>query len=705
MQKQIMEEAKLAAKAELEERLRTEREAIAKAESEAAVKAEREAMARAEEEAKKRAEAEARAQAESEARIRAEEEARRLRAQAEEQARKTKEMEAAAVRARQEAEAAAARAKQEAEAAAARAKQEAEARARDAVIAAEARAKAEAERAKKEAEARAREHAEAEARVNAERQAKYEAEARAKIEAEERDKRERALAATIDAERKAKEEAEQRARSEAKARETVEADTRARVQAEIETDLVKKAEIEGKAQAAAYMSAKARAEQEEEDKMRAEQARRAREIADVLRTKVEPDEVAPDGAPAKRRYKRKGNLVRNVAWALIGGLVLAVIAVHLIPMRGLATKVEQALSAWLHDDVSIAATTFRLVPAPHLKVENLAVGKALDAKALTGRIYLDLGSLLGDKLSIGSVELDNVTISSEAVKRILPVWGKTEGRAGGGIGSIRLTNVKMDVKPPLEAFTAMLVFDRAGVLKQANLNSGTAWSLAMKPGDKGMDLDFSARNWTLPLGAPIPVGDVRMKGTLSGSEIVVPEFEGSAMEGQVNGTLRVSWAQGVRLESDLSLAKVSAKELVAAFTKDIAVTGKLEGNFSLATEGPTLEALFTNPRAQGKFRVGEGSVSNVDLVAVMQSDSAGGRAGVTKFAELTGEFASQNKGASYKQVNLQGGVLRGNGSVDVGNNSSLSGRLALEIRSQVAQDRGAFAVSGTVSRPIVKRGG
>jgi hypothetical protein len=43
--------------------------------------------------------------------------------------------------------------------------------------------------------------------------------------------------------------------------------------------------------------------------------------------------------------------------------------------------------------------------------------------------------------------------------------------------------------------------------------------------------------------------------------------------------------------------------------------------------------------------------------------------------------------------------------VDLAPNGSLSGRLALEIRSQVAQDRGAFTVSGTVARPIIKRGG
>jgi hypothetical protein len=56
-------------------------------------------------------------------------------------------------------------------------------------------------------------------------------------------------------------------------------------------------------------------------------------------------------------------------------------------------------------------------------------------------------------------------------------------------------------------------------------------------------------------------------------------------------------------------------------------------------------------------------------------------------------------------VNLQGGVLRGNGSFEIGQSSALSGRAVLEIRSQVAQDRGSFNLSGTVSRPIIRRGG
>ena len=655
MRAQIMAEARLAAKAELEERLHEEREAISRAESEARAKAETDMRARAEEESRKRAEAEARAAAEAEARLKAEDEARRLRAQAETQAARSKEIEA---------------------------------------------------RARAESEARVRVETEAKARVETEAKARIEAEARAKIEAEQRELRERELGATIEAERKAKEEAEMRARIEARARETIAEDTRAKVQAEIEGDMTKRAEIEGKAQAKAYMAAKQRAEDEEEEKIRADQARKAREIAEVLRTRVENDADAPE-APTrkkKRRPARRGSLVRTVAIALVLFLLVGIAALHIVPLRPYTVKVERTMSTWLNDDVSIASMTFRLLPSPHLRLENVSVGKLLDAKADTGRVYLDLSTLFGDKLAINSIELENVRISNEAAKRI-PVWAQPHGKAeSGGIARIALRSVTVDVKPKPDPFNATLTFARDGTLKQAVVDAGAA-SLNLKPKDAGFEFDASARQWTLPVGAPLPVSDVRMKGTWIGNEIVVPEFEADALEGKVNGTLRITWAQGVRLESDLSLAKVNAAALVGAFTKSIAINGRMDGNFNVVAEAPSLEQLFAGPHIQGKFRVGEGSISNVDLVAVMQSDTAGGRAGVTKFAELTGEMSAAGNNSSYRNVALQGGVLRGNGGVDVGANGTLNGRLSLEIRSQVAQDRGVFAVAGTVQRPIVKRGG
>jgi hypothetical protein len=656
MKAQIMEEAKLAAKAELEERLQAERETMHKAEMEARSKAETEAKARAEQEAKLRAEAEARAVAATAAAQKAEEEARRIKAQADADARKYREAEA---------------------------------------------------RAKIEAEARAKEQQEASTRLEAERKAKYEAEARMKIEQEEADKRRRELEETLETERKAKQEAEARARIEARARETVAADTRAAVQAELESDMEKRAEIEGKAKAKAYMAEKAKAEQDEEEKMRADQARRAKEMAELLRSKVDTSsgDEADSAAPTKKRpARRRKGLLKTLIVAVAMLFILAVGAIHVIPMRGFAVKVEQALSKWLHDDVAIATATFRLWPAPHLKVENVAVGKLLDAKASVGRIYVDLPTIFGDKLSINQLEFEGVVVSADAVKRI-PTWGNPEGKGEiGSVNAISLKNVKLEVKPNIDAFNADLSFDKKGEFKSARLAAPT-WNLAMKPGEGGIDLDLDLRNWALPAGVNIPISSATLKGKWSGNTIVVPEFDGSALDGKISGTLKVSWGQGVRLESDLALARVSAKELIATFTKDIAVTGRLDGNFQITSEGASPETLLAAPRVQGKFRIAEGTVSNVDLVAVMQSDAAGQRAGVTKFAELTGEYSGAEHRSAYRNLNLQGGVLRGAGSLEIGQSSALSGRATLEIRSQVAQDRGTFNVTGTVSRPIIRRGG
>lgn len=665
MKAEIMAEAKLAAQAELEERLREERESIAKAEAEARTKAEQEARARADVESKKRAEAEARAKAETEARIRAEEETKRLRA----------EMEVASKRAAE----AAASARADAE----RAKADAEARARV------------------EAEARAREAAESEKRLEAERQAKYEAEARAKIEAEEREKRERELSATIEETRKAKEEAEARVRIEAKARETIAEDTRAKVQAELESDLEKKAEIEGKAQAKAYMQAKVKAEQDEEQKIRDEQAKRAREIAEVLRTRVEADEKVE--ASPRRRAGRRGGLVKPAIFGALALIVIAIGLLHIVPLRPYTAKVEKTLSAWLQDDVSIGSMTFRLVPSPHLRVENVAVGKSLDAKAGSGRVDLAIFSLFGDKPSINSIELENITISPEAVKRI-PRWGRPEGKGeGGGIERIVLRGVKLEVKPPLEPFNATMNFTRDGVMRQATLNAPSGWSVTVKPAEKGFEFDATARNLNMPIGPAFPVADSRFKGTLEGNQIVVPEYEIETMGGTVKGALKISWDQNVKLESEMAIAKVNAGELVAAFTKAIVITGKLDGGFNFVTEGPSLEQLFASPKAQGKFSVAEGTISNVDLVAVMQSESAGTRAGVTKFNLLAGELASADYRSNFNKLSLEGGVLRGGGAVDVARNGNLTGRLQIEIRSKVASDRGTFSLTGSVSRPILKR--
>jgi len=722
MHAQIMAEAKLAARAELEERLREERGALAAAEQVARVRADADARERADREAKLRAEAEARAAAESEARMRAEADARRAREEAQASAREQAET---AQRLEEER-----RGKMEAEARVLAEAQERERRERELSAEKQEREKRERElsaekqqREKRERElsAEKQEREKRERELSAEKQAREKRERELSAEKQERDRRERELAADLqERERREREltaEMQQRDKrekalsaaivAERHAKETIAEDVRVQVQAELEADLGKRAEIEGKAQAKAYMEAKARAEEAEEQRLRDEQARKAREIAEILRTKSGAEADAPAAQkPVRRRARSAAGLVKGTLYAITALFILVVGLLHVVPLRPYAAKIERSMSAWLHDDVSIGAVTFRLWPTPHLNVENIAVGKTLDARAARGRIYMDLATLFGEQPAIDALEFDDVSIASSAVKRI-PLWAQEQGKeTAGGIDSIVLRNVKLDVKPTLEPLTSVrLAFARKGRLLDADITSAGGWTARLKPGQGGTDVELTARNATLPVGLPLTVNDASLKGKLADGTFVAPDFEATAFGGKLAGAIKVTWGDQVRFESDFTLNRVNAQDLLPTFTRDIAVTGHLDGDFKVVAESATPETLFAAPRVRGKFRLTEGSISNVDLVAVMQATDAAQRAGVTRFAELSGEYGAADRHSNFRQVNLQGGVLRGNGTIDVGPNSALNGRATLEIRSQVAQDRGTFAVSGTVSRPVMRRGG
>ena len=111
-----------------------------------------------------------------------------------------------------------------------------------------------------------------------------------------------------------------------------------------------------------------------------------------------------------------------------------------------------------------------------------------------------------------------------------------------------------------------------------------------------------------------------------------------------------------------------------------------------------------SPTIAGSYTVKDGSVSNVDLVQAMRTEG-GGRGGATKFAELAGGLTVANGELRYNKLKLQGGVILANGEVVVGANDQLGGRIGVELRSSVAQDRGSFGISGTVQKPTLKRGG
>ena len=93
--------------------------------------------------------------------------------------------------------------------------------------------------------------------------------------------------------------------------------------------------------------------------------------------------------------------------------------VQVVPLGAVNARLEKSLAAWIHDDVSSAGLRLALFPRPHVKLDQLALGKLLDAKAANGRLYMDLAAVFGDKFVIDTMELNDVSISVDALTRAL----------------------------------------------------------------------------------------------------------------------------------------------------------------------------------------------------------------------------------------------------------------------------------------------
>jgi hypothetical protein len=692
----VMEEARDQARHMLEEQLQAEREMMARAGADATRRAEEAAQRMlAEQEVRIRAEMEARMQQLTEEKNRAEIEARKMaEAQAEAASRAAAEL-SERLKAEEQARKAA---QAEAEL---RRQQEASNRVR-----LEARAR-------EEAEDRARADAEMRAKLAAEKEAKIQAQARLLIESEMREKSDRENQQKYEVERRAREEAEKKASLETRAREVASRAVAEQVAKREELERLAEARIAQERALREKAEEKSQADERAEADMRAAQVARLKELQEQAEQKKQ-EEASNAGKPKKRGPKKERHVVRWLVFSVVAVIGLAIFLIHAVPLGAVNVRLEKALAAWIHDDVSSSGLRVSLFPRPHVKLDQVALGKVLDAKALSGRLYMDMNALYGDRFAVDTMELNDVTIATEALPRAL-AWANAEGRGKTiEIENILLRNAKVDFKGiAIEPFDADIKFDKAGKIVRVDMRSRDGkWTFTTFP-DKTDPaaiaagtwvVDFNSRGMNLPMGMPVPFGSLKARGSWTGEEMVFPQVEATLFEGSATGNLRVDWKQGVAFATEFSVQKMRLDDLAAVFSKDVSPSGRLEGSFSAAGSAATIAGLMDKLTMQGNFLVKDGTITNVDLVQAMRSPGSVG--GQTKFTEFAGQFRLADGILHYEKIRLAGGVLLAGGNINVVySTGAMSGTLSTELKSSVAQDRAVFSFGGTVARPALRRGG
>jgi hypothetical protein len=680
---QARREAEERQRREAEEKARREAEARARIDSEQGAKREAEERARREIREKERRESEekARREAEVHARLEAEEKVRRdtedrVRREAEERARQEVEEQMR----REEAER--------------RKREDQEQAERRVSLEAEARAKVEAEmRARREAEERARREEDERPRRDEELRRRTEEEARKRREAEDTEDLERSLREQEEKERR---EAEQREREEEQRREEEE---RARREAEEEAQRTEEEE-----QRAKEGERRAR----EEEKTQAKKAKKAAKTRKVARAKDRAGEEAWRGDDEAARSpgetslsareiwaKRKpGGLAKQFAVMLLVILIVALAALPFVPLE--PGSYEKAAQAWLGEPVKIGTVNLTLLPMPQLKFEKVVIGKEHPVRVAQIKATPVVTSLLEDRISIKSFELENATFPRE----FLPVLLRNKGGRGSlGVQRITAKGLKLDIpelKLPALDVDAQLSSDGA-LQSVAFFNAERKLSVKLQPQGGRAAIEISADSFPLPLGMELAFSEFLAKGTVTRNELALSEAEARAFGGRLLGNARLRWSDGWSLEGDLAVRQMDAAKIAAP----LVAGGTLEGKGTYSMKALLPERLLLNLRLEGNFTVQKGSITNVDMTRVLQGSGSAG--GTTLFSDMSGGVSVDPNRILVRQVRLAAGLLNGAGQVEMDPQKNLSGRMQIELRAQSVQARATLSVAGTLQNPQFRR--
>jgi hypothetical protein len=689
-------------------------DAQARAQADALERARREADERQRREADEQArrDAEARAKADAETALKRDADARALREIQE----RTKREEAEKARRDGEARAkleAEQRVKREAED---RLRREMEERARREIE--ERMRREEAERARREEEERGRKEVERKARIESEARAKVEAELRARREAEERVRREeeerkqaqiRKRAEEEESKRREEEAAEalERAVQEEQERAEREAEEKAQREAEEherrEEGELRQREEEEERREEEKKRAKAEAKRaREEEKARAKEAKarkaeRAREIAGEEAWRGDEEALRDSGegalSAAEVWHKRRPRTFAKSLAAML--LMLVIVGLAVLPFVPLETAAyEKAAQAWLGQPVKIGSVNLTLLPLPQLKFGNVVIGKDPQLKIGLVRASPEITSLLEERASLKTLELENVTLPKEFLGAMLQERG---GRRSLGVQRITAKGLKLDAPelalPPLDLDASLV----DGALKSVSLTGAGGLEVKLEPRGGRATIEISAAAFPLPVGVDLGFSDFAGKGTVTRSELVLSSAEARVFGGRVLGSARLRWGSGWSLDGELTARQMDAAKIAGP----LLASGTLAGKAQYSMRGLLPERMVLNRQFDGSFTIQKGVVNNVDMTRVLQGSGSGG--GTTPFTELTGNVSADSNRLLVRQIRLAAGLLSAGGQLDMDLDKNLSGRMQIDLRAQSVQARATVAVSGTLTNPLFRR--
>ncbi|HTN93003.1 MAG TPA: hypothetical protein VMJ33_00320 [Gallionella sp.] len=470
---------------------------------------------------------------------------------------------------------------------------------------------------------------------------------------------------------------------------------------------------------------------EAEEKSKEEADARAREIGEAqakvwaeaeqrsLETaaKAKPEKAVYqfEYTPAERQIERPVRATRArrkpFAWGKLVGFVLklgvallALLAIALyilpfvLPMRDYMPKVQQLLSARLHQPVHLGNLSGRILPLPRLDLGEIYIGDAKQFQAADAQINFDLAGLFIDEKPVSSVEFHGVKIRGPWVTNVAGWLQQLASQEQYPVSRMVFNQAVIDADAfQLTGVDGSLDFDPAGKFTRADLRSeGGKYMLELiaSPGNR-FQTTITVRNSALPLLPNWSFDELVAKGELSSDSLLIKHFDARILNGALQGNATLNWRSGWIVQGSLNAKALALKDI------DKLLDCKIDGDAHFKMSSANLAGLADSASLDGSFKSSDGVISGMDIVETARRHSKehlpGGR---THYDTLSGNISFADNIYRFSQVKVDAGVMDTTAAFEV-NKQQLSGKMNVKLSIQDAAAPVVLQMGGAIDSPTL----
>lgn len=279
-------------------------------------------------------------------------------------------------------------------------------------------------------------------------------------------------------------------------------------------------------------------------------------------------------------------------------VLLATAAIYFTPLDVYVPKVEQVLSANLHEPVKIRHLKIGALPIPHLVLEGLQIGGQADITLQSVRIVFDIHSLFEPQRVIQRITLENGSVTQAQLEKIPALL------QGGGATSVpfRVEELQFNgirlVTPKftLESLEGKLEFAPDSTLTRAWISmhgQKATVTIRPQPGNT-FAIEVQANTWSPPNYPAIMFDKLNLNGILAGTRFNAKKFSADIYGMHMEGDALLEWHPEWKLAARLDALDGQVERLLPVLGSSIAATGRLHGKGRLSTHGREMQALPGN---------------------------------------------------------------------------------------------------------------